>query len=190
MLHAIMASSSPKAISSSTPFDFSVVREIRKREGLTLEEVSRRSGISIAVLSRLERNQTVAELETLHRLARTFGMNATDLLLLAENPFGHRKLAEHYRSGDFTFEVVRYPQVSCFIGSGRAGATIRKPEIHHDDYETCWVLEGRVRIHLGGESVEIASGESFQFDAIQEHAYEAVADSRLVIVHSKKPSRH
>ena len=61
-------------------YDFSCFRALRKREGLTIGEVSQRSGISSAVISKLERNQTVAGLETLFRLARVFGVRAADLL--------------------------------------------------------------------------------------------------------------
>jgi transcriptional regulator with XRE-family HTH domain len=171
-------------------FDFSILREIRKREGLTLDEVGNRSGVSIAVISRLERNQTSAELETLYKLARVFGMSATDLLALAESRMAHRKGEESYRSDGFSFRVVRYANHACYLGEAKAGARIRKPEIHHDDHETCWVIEGRVRVELPHEVVELAAGESLQFDAIQEHSYEAVEDSRLILVHLKKGMRY
>ena len=171
-------------------FDFSILREIRKREGLTLEEVGARSGLSIAVISRLERNQTSAELETLYKLGRVFGMSATDLLALSESRLAHRKGEEQYRSDGFQFRVIRYANHACFLGEAKAGARIRKPEIHHDDHETCWVIAGRVRVTLPHETVELAAGESLQFDAIQEHVYEALEDSRLILVHVKKGMRY
>ncbi|NDV61707.1 helix-turn-helix domain-containing protein [Puniceicoccales bacterium CK1056] len=171
-------------------FDFSILREIRKREGLTLDEVASRSGLSIAVISRIERNQTSAELETLYKLGRVFGMSATDLLALTESRMAHRKVEDSYQSDGFQFRVVRYANHSCFLGEAKAGARIRKPEIHHDDHETCWVIEGRLRVELPHETVELGAGESLQFDAIQEHSYEAVEDSRLILVHVKKRKRY
>jgi transcriptional regulator with XRE-family HTH domain len=71
-------------------YDFSVLRQLRKREGLTIADLSSRSGVSPAVISKLERNQTSAELPTLFYLGRAFGMNATDLLMLAESRTAHR----------------------------------------------------------------------------------------------------
>ena len=171
-------------------FDFSILREIRKREGLTLEETAQRSSLSIAVISRLERNQTSAELETLYKLGRVFGMSATDLLALAESRMAHLKVEENYRSDGFHFRVTRYANHACFYATAKAGSHIHKPEIHHDDHETCWVLEGRVRVVLPHETVELSSGQSLQFDAIQEHSYEAVEDSKLVLVHIKKGKRY
>jgi transcriptional regulator with XRE-family HTH domain len=183
-----MPQESPQSV--VTMFDFSILREIRKREGFTLEEVAQRSGLSIAVISRLERNQTTAELETLYRLARVFGMSATDLLAVAESRMAHRKAEEQYTSGDFDFRVVRYANLACYTAHAKAGARVSKPEIHHDDHETCWVLEGRLRVMLPYESVELSAGESLQFDAIQEHSYEALEDCHLILVHLRKAKRY
>jgi transcriptional regulator with XRE-family HTH domain len=176
--------------STSGMFDFSILREIRKREGLTLEEVANRSGLSIAVISRLERNQTSAELETLYKLGRVFGMSATDLLALSESRMAHLKGEEGYRSDGFHFRVIRYANHACFLGMAKAGSRIKKPEIHHDDHETCWVIEGKIRIELPHETVELSAGQSLQFDAIQEHSYEALEDSKLFLVHLKKEKRY
>lgn len=185
-----MQDPSVASASTSLKFDFSVMREIRKREGLTLEDVAGRAGLSVAVLSRLERNQTAAELHTLYKLARVFGMSAADLLALAEARMAHRKTDESYSSGGFQFRLIRYANVTCYLGEAPAGARIRKPEIHHDDHETCWVIQGRVRIHLPHEDCDLGPGESLQFDAIQEHSYEALEDSRLILIHLKKKNRY
>ncbi len=170
-------------------FDFSILRELRKRENLTIGEVSGRSGVSIAVISKLERNQTRAELETLFRLSRVFGLNAADLINLAESQTAHRASAEEYESGAFGFRRIRYGNLTCFHGKARKGATVSRPEIHQDDYELCWVLDGSVRIRLPHEQHDLAGGQAIQFDAILEHTYEATKDCVVVIVHLPKPKR-
>jgi len=55
-------------------YDFTVLRWLRKRESLTIQQVSEQSGVSVAVISKLERNQCTAELETLYKLVRSFGV--------------------------------------------------------------------------------------------------------------------
>lgn len=170
-------------------FDFGVLRILRQREELTLQEVSERSGVSVAVISKLERNQCSAELETLYKLARVFGMNGADLLTLAEAPMAHRKRAVSYTSGEFEFRRIDYSNVNAFLGQAPAGGTVQRPEIHHDDYEVCWVLEGRLCITLAHEKIELSAGESVQFDAIQSHRYEALTDVRLLILHLRKRNR-
>ena len=119
--------------SSNLSLDFSIVRELRKRAGMTLEDVSKKSGVSIAGLSKLERNQNMIELDTLYRMARVFGLSATDLLNLAESCSAHCKTAEQYSSGPFDFEKVGFKGIDCFRASAKAGASLSKPEAHGDE---------------------------------------------------------
>ena len=172
-----------------TMFDFSVLRELRKQAKLTIQDVSDRSGVSPAVISKLERNQSRAELATLFRLSRVFGLNTTDLISLAESRTAHKKSARDYISGDFTFQNVNYENVECYHGFGKQGARVERPEIHHDDYEVCWVLNGAIRIALPHEVHDLKAGDALQFDAILEHTYEAVEDCELLIIHLDKGKR-
>ncbi|MCC5807476.1 MAG: helix-turn-helix domain-containing protein [Opitutales bacterium] len=171
-------------------FDFRILRSLRKGAGLTIGAVSVQSGVSPAVISKLERNQTTAELETLYRLARVFQMSATDLLALAESPFAQQAGERVYEREGFRFRIVRYANMACFLAEARAGAQVSNPEIHRDDHEFCWVLHGRVRISLPAEKIELGGGESAQFDAVLEHTYEALEDSRLILVHTRKNQRY
>lgn len=170
-------------------YDFRVLRQLRKRENWTQDEVSNRSGVSRAVISKLERNQSSAELDTLYRVARVFGLSATELLAMAESPLAHRVEERRYRSGDFDFRRIGYRNHHCFIAHADAGSKVSRAEIHLDDYETCWVLEGRVRLTLAHQSVELSEGEAIQFDAAQEHTYEALAPLRMVLIHLRKGLR-
>lgn len=171
-------------------YDFAVLRQLRMASGLTLQQASERSGISASVISKLERNQTTAELETLFKLGRLFDMSATDLLALAEAPLAHRKKAVAYRSGDFRFQRIQYGNVQAFLGEAKAGATISRPEIHHDDLEVCWVLEGCIRLSLTHQVILVHAGESVQFDAVRGHSYEALSDVRLILMHLRKDRRY
>ena len=75
---------------SMPSFDFSILREIRKRSGMTLNDLSEKSGVSLGVISKLERNQSQAEVNTLFKIGRVFGMRATDILTLAEAPLSSK----------------------------------------------------------------------------------------------------
>jgi transcriptional regulator with XRE-family HTH domain len=178
-------------VSLATPkFDFSVLRRLREQHEMTLAALSTASGVSPAVISKLERNQQSAELDTLYRLGRAFGMSATDLLALAESPLAHRSSEKPYRSGEFRFRQVKYANVVALLGSAPAGAKVSRPEIHHDDTEVCWVITGKLRLSLPHEQCVLAAGDSIQFDAIQQHTYEALADSQFIILHLRKDKRY
>lgn len=169
--------------------DFSVVRELRKRAEMTLDDVSRRSGISIASLSKLERNQNMVELDTLYRLSRVFGLSATDLLNLAESCSAQCKNAEKYDSGLFHFEKVGFKGIDCFYATAKAGENLSKPEAHGNEFEICWVRKGRIRIILPREQHMLSPGGALKFDAALEHRYEILEDSEMSIIHLEKPHR-
>ena len=171
-------------------FDFSVLREIRNRAGMTLNDLSSASGVSIAVLSKLERNQSQAEVGTLYKIGRALGMRATDILTLVESPLANRKDEESYESSGFSLRAVKYGNADCLYVEGPAGARVSKPDIHQDDHEICWVLKGCIRLELPNESHELSAGQSIQFDAIQEHVYEALSDSSFIISHIRKAKRY
>lgn len=173
----------------SRPFDFAVIRELRKREGLTIGEVSERCGISPAVISKLERNRTHAELETIFRLARVFGLTAADLLSLVERRSAHKVKGSSYRSDGFRFRTAAYGNARLFYGVAARGARTHRPEIHHDEYEICWVLDGALEVILPREKHVLLAGDALQFDAVLEHTYRALRKSHLVIAHITKGKR-
>ena len=170
-------------------FDFSVLRDLRKRDGLSIEQVSKSSGVSTAVISKLERNQTSAELSTLFRLARVFGLNTTDLISLAESRTAHLTKSTSHRSGSFQFKEVAYGNVRLLLGEAPTGAKVSRPEIHADDYEICWVLSGQMAVNLPHESHLISAGGAIQFDAILHHTYEAKEACQFIIAHLRKAKR-
>ncbi|MEM1083682.1 MAG: XRE family transcriptional regulator [Verrucomicrobiota bacterium] len=176
-------------MSSNLPIDFSVIREVRKDSGMTLGELSKRSKVSIASLSKLERNQTTVGLDTLLRIAKVFGLSASDLLSLAESRTSHRKAIERYQSGPFDFEKLSWQGVDLFHASAKAGNTLKHPEAHGDEHEICWVRSGRIHIAFSHEEHDLGPGEAIKFDAVLPHTYEVVEDTELIIAHLTKPHR-
>ena len=141
-------------------YDFGVLRELRKQAGLTLDETGSRAGVSLAVISKLERNQTSAELETLHRLGNVFGLTAANLLGLAESRNAHKIQSSSYQSSGFTFRKIAYGNVAAFLADAPAGARLSKPEMHSDEFEICWVLRGAIELTLPFGTSLLAAGEA------------------------------
>ena len=177
-------------MAANSPFDFSVLRSLRQQRGLTIDRLSTDSGVSVAVISKLERNQQAPGIDTLYRLARSFGLSATDLLAMSESSLAHRVNESSHRSGQFKFREIRYANMAALLDEASAGAAVSRPEVHRDDTELCWVLSGRLKLSLPHEVCDLSTGDSVQFDAIQEHTYEAVEDTRFLILHLRKDKRY
>ena len=169
--------------------DFSILRELRKQHRLSIADLSDRSGVSASVISKLERNLITAEMETLFRLAKTFGLTLSDFISLAENRTSHLVTSERYHSGDFTFVRADYGNMRAMHGFAPAGAKLSTPSLHRDDYEMFWVIRGKVRFSLPDETYELTAGDSIQFDALLPHSYNVLEECEIFIVHLKKGKR-
>lgn len=170
-------------------YNFAILRDLRKRAGWTIGEVSRRSSVSQAVISKLERNQTRAELDTLFRLARVFDLTATELISLAEPRTSQVKREVDYKSADFTFRRIEFRNSRCMIGEACAGGTVSRPDIHSEDYEMVWVLQGTVEVTVADETHVLEAGDAVQFDAVLTHRYTARTDCRIIVQHIAKDKR-
>lgn len=170
-------------------YNFSVIRDLRKRAEMTIADLSQRTGISPAVISKLERNQTVAELKTLFRLARAFGVTAAELLSLVESRTAQCKHETERIAGDFHFRQIQFANSKCFYADASKGAKRSNPDAHRDDFEICWVLEGKLKLDLPYESHVLSAGDCLQFDALFEHTYEVLEDCRIIIQHIHKQKR-
>ena len=169
--------------------DFSILRELRKHTKMSIADLAGKSGISPSVISKLERNQTCAELDTLYKLARVFGLTLTDFVNLAENRTSHRVEKESYTSGDFALERVDYGNMRLMHGFAPAKGSLSTSGVHRDDTELCWVVKGKLKLFLGDESHILGEGESIQFDALLPHSYETMEQTEVIIVHLRKGKR-
>jgi len=167
-------------------YDFSILRNLRKARGFTIADIAETSGISTAVISRIERNQAVPELDTLSRLGSAFGISATNLLGLAEFRSAQTATTQHYNSGGFQFQNINFTNVQCFLGSALAGGTVNRPEVNQNDHEVCWVLQGSIEMFLNEERHVLKEGDAIQFDAVLSYTYKALTDCRILTLHLKK----
>ncbi|GAA5109695.1 XRE family transcriptional regulator [Pseudonocardia adelaidensis] len=145
------------------------LRAIRKRRGVTITDVAATTGISASTLSRLESGGRRPNLELLLPLARVYGV-ALDELVGAPQTGDPRV---HFRP------VSRHGMTHIPL-SRRAGglqafkliipARGDEPEPKtHEGYEWLYVLDGRLRLVLGDNDLELGPGEAAEFDTHLPH---------------------
>ena len=67
-----------------TQYDFGILRFLRKQKGYTIDDLAKKSGVSFAVISKLERNRTNPGLSTLQQIGNALGISATEIVTMAE----------------------------------------------------------------------------------------------------------
>ncbi len=156
------------------------LRALRKARGLSLEALSGASGVSRAALSQIETGKTNPSIGAVWKIATALGV-----------PFGalvgedHREVevlrrahAPRLRSADGGLEsraLVRagaLPTVEAYALTLAPGARHAADAHAPGTREFLVVIEGRVRLHVGGRTYELGPGDSVSFAADLPHVYE------------------
>jgi len=171
-------------------YDFSVLRELRRRKDLTIEKLSEVSDISYVAISKLERNQGNPELRTLDRISRALGLSVQDLLAMAE-----RQQPARVREtvctvlGEANCRFVDLDGTRLSVIQAPKGASGDTPDGHGADYERCFVLDGRVKVTVRGNEHILESGHGLVWDSMNEHHYEVLEPASFItLLTPKKPS--
>ncbi|MFT3839253.1 MAG: response regulator [Myxococcaceae bacterium] len=56
-----------------------IIRDLRKKQRLTLEQLAKRSGLSVSAISQFERAESSPSVSSLYKIASAFGINVRDL---------------------------------------------------------------------------------------------------------------
>jgi transcriptional regulator with XRE-family HTH domain len=174
------------------------VRELRRGRGLTLEELAERSGVSRAMISKVERGEKNPTLVVAAKVAEGLETTLSELLGTEER----RKIIVVHRERQM---VMRDPEtgferqlLSPSLG-GRAVEFIRNivPREstsgeflpHRRGVEEYVVVEkGRLRAIIGGEEYLLEEGDALYFEADVSHRFDNAGDdecSYYVVIVSK-----
>jgi transcriptional regulator with XRE-family HTH domain len=172
------------------------VKELRKRRGLTLEEFAERSGVSRAMISKLERGEKNPTLVVATKLAEGFGVTLSQLVGMEERrevvvvPREKRMVMRDPETG---FE--RQLLSPSFGGRGvefirnvvPQGSTSGEFPPHRSGVEEYIVVEkGILRAVIEGEEYLLEEGDALYFEADVSHRFDNAGDGEcsyyLVIV--------
>jgi transcriptional regulator with XRE-family HTH domain len=163
------------------------LRGIRARLGLTLVEVSERTGIASSTLSRAENEKISLTYEKLVRLHRGLGIPLAELFedtasAAAIRPVGLRVVARSGEGHPFQTPAYRCISIANEVASRALNPMIVTPSarslaefgelITHEGEEYSYVLKGVVEwCSAFYEPVRLEAGDSIYFNSRMPHAY-------------------
>lgn len=173
------------------------LRQARHAKGLTLRELSAKSGLSGAFLSRLERGLVSTSIANLIRITGIIGIALGDLFNGSEagpKPPGYvvaraaeRRPPREIAATGYTYE----PLVTGWEGQ-RVDAFILTFPIRnradvmtaHEGEELVFVLQGQIVFQLGGEEIPLGVGDCIYFKADTPHMGRNVGgvDAKVLMV--------
>ena len=172
------------------------IREFRKRQGLTLQDVSATSGLSVSTLSKIENGKTRLTMDTALVLAGILKVPVTGCL--AEDvvrPTARRSITRagagvvHDINGlrfevlcaDFKEKRNFFWRVTVSARAIEDGGGWRS----HPGEEFLTVISGTLALHTEHyETVELGPGDAILFDATMRHAYVSAGEGDVVLMMS------
>ena len=166
------------------------VRAHRRKQNITVAELSASTGLSIGMLSKIENGNTSPSLTTLQILANALSVPLTSLF----RSFEERREAVHTPSGhgveldrEGTRAGHQYNLLG-HIGSNASGVIVEPylitltdesdvfPTFQHAGIEMIYMLEGRVTYRHGDQLYDLKPGDTLFFDADAPHGPDVLTE--------------
>jgi transcriptional regulator with XRE-family HTH domain len=160
------------------------VRRLRLRKKLGLVQLGEHTGLSPALLSKIERGHLFPTLPTLMRIALVFGIGLDHFF--KEDPdrpiYAVVRKADRIRLPDkagrsspaYRFESLDYPvserKLNGYYVEIESEDESSDPH-EHPGAEIIYVLRGELVLNVEGEDFELGEGDSMYFDSSHSHSY-------------------
>ncbi|WP_120495594.1 helix-turn-helix domain-containing protein [Kiloniella sp. EL199] len=164
------------------------VRVFRRQKGITVADLSKLTGLSIGMLSKIENGNTSPSLTTLQTLSNVLSVPLTSFF----RRFEETRDAVHTKSGegvemerDGTRAGHQYNLLG-HIGSNASGVIVEPylitlteksdifPTFQHEGIEMLYMLEGQVDYRHGNKIYTLEPGDTLFFDADAPHGPEVL----------------
>jgi len=163
------------------------LRRLRLRKSMGLLELSKHTGLSPALLSKIERDVMHPTLPTLLRVALVFSVGLdyffipepkhvleivrkTERMRFPDSPDA-KSVAYYFENLDF---LVPRPALHAYLAEFEPVEENSARPHEHAGVEFLYLISGRLRIQVRGEQHELGEGDAIYFDASVPHSYSRV----------------
>lgn len=146
------------------------VRELRQAQGLTLEQLSDRCGVSRSMISVVERGESSPTASLLDKLAAGLGVNLSSLFEApqagAVSPLARREAQPEWRdpaSGYLRRNLsppgFESPMQMVEVVFPPGGHVTYDNALRADVHQQVWVIEGEIEVSVGPDTHRLAEGD-------------------------------
>jgi transcriptional regulator with XRE-family HTH domain len=159
------------------------IRSLRLGKKLGLVQLGEHTGLSTAMLSKIERGQLFPTLPTLLRIALVFGVGLEHFFVQEERPTVAviRKAARVRLPNkidadppSYFFESLDFPVVNrkmeAYFAEFPVGAVPSEPH-RHEGPELIYLLRGQLAVDVAGQETLLGEGDAMCFDSGFPHSY-------------------
>lgn len=158
------------------------VKELRKRQKMSLSELADKSGVQIATLSRIEHKKMPGTIESHLQIAKALGVDITvlysNIALEEEKPEvkTSKSSADMFvHSSKSSYEIlankVLNKRMLPALFKIEPGGSTNKEQGVKGSEKFIFILDGKIDVKIDGESYQLSKNNSLYFDASLEHRF-------------------
>lgn len=168
------------------------VRLLRQRAGLSIQDVANKTGLSIGMISQLERARVMPSIRTLRLLSIALDVpisyffessaptDAQRYIVRKNN----RRLLRLTASGVVKEALTpdSKGQLALYELTLNPGASTGTDFLQHNGEKAGYILSGSLRLWLDNEAHELEAGDTFRFPSIVPHMFENPAQQAARVI--------
>jgi transcriptional regulator with XRE-family HTH domain len=161
------------------------LRSLRLRKSMGLAQLAAHTGLSAAMLSKLENARLVPTLPTLIRIASVFDVGLdyffTDprkrhVVAISRKDERIKLPADaKLRNAAYEFESLNFRasdrKLNAFLAYFRDVPSEKMASHYHAGVEFIYIMNGDLEISIGTETYQLSMGDAIYFNSVQKHAY-------------------
>ncbi|WP_294344340.1 XRE family transcriptional regulator [Prosthecochloris sp.] len=166
--------------------DFSVLKTLRQKQKMTAEQLAGKANVTRATIAKIEAGFDNPRVQTIEALASVFQLSAGDLIRLAEGVGIEEARIEPYAQDSCSGTRFLFRNLEMYLLKAvKDSNTTFEHNLHEDTMETCIVLSGELTVHVGEQSLRLASGSAATFHAMHEHSFSVGEDANFLLIHTR-----
>lgn len=168
------------------------MKELRQKEGLSLIELAKSSGVQIATLSRIEHDKMTGTVEAHAKIAYTLNTSLSDFyrgIKVASNPIEapiiektpeiitHDNVSSQLLTKDVSSKKL-LPTLLTIEPNGKS--TIDKAKFSAEEF--IYMLKGSIEVTVGNKTYKLSEGNAFYFNANEPHHFKNLRKTKAKLI--------
>jgi len=180
------------------------IRALRIQAGATLQDIATNVGVTVSLVSQIERGLANPSITNLRRIASSLGVPIATLFMVGGEDGNlqgngvarglvvraHHRKALHVPESSVVYELLT-PDLSRKIEflwiEYEAGSRDYEESLSHPGEENALCLKGKVVVIVEGEEIFLDAGDSISFDSGRPHRVENRSSKRAVVISAITP---
>ncbi|MBE5767503.1 MAG: helix-turn-helix transcriptional regulator [Clostridiales bacterium] len=163
------------------------IKALRELSDYTVEEAANELGVRVDEYYSYENGSNDIPISFLLKFAALFGVDTTTVLtgeaprlsvcaLTRKNMGVDINRAQHYTYKNLAYNF-NHRKVEPLMVTVVPGANSNMETNSHSGHEFNYVLEGKLRLQVGSQIMELSEGDSAYYDSMHPHAMQAIGDT-------------